>query len=158
MGIIRQEIDNLMRLDFLLYNVPKVERDALCDEFLKGQRWKKQTSKGKLIPITDKEFHELSVKRHEWASRAYQFCSKFIHLSNLWDYGEQDPFTLLPQDEHEEMRDYLSFYHDFPGDRVTMGVLVDYLPAIYEKISGNVEEYYVSEDDGGWDMDFASKG
>ena len=145
-AIIRQEIDNLMRVDYLAFSVPLADRDAMCRDVLSGARWKRRTTKGKYTDIRDVEFHTYAKDNHSWVSLAYEYSSKFIHLTNFWNYGESDPLVTLSADERLEIASYLKRYHGFPEREVEMNDLFEYLPQVFEKIRGNVECYTDQED------------
>lgn len=94
-AIIRQEIDNLMRVDYLAFSVPLTDRDELCREVLSGSHWQRRNAKGKLTGIRDVEFHTYAKRNHSWVSLAYEYSSKFIHLTNFWNYGMSDPLLAI---------------------------------------------------------------
>ena len=145
-AIIRQEIDNLMRVDYLTFSVPLTDRDELCRDFLSGARWQRRTAKGKLTDIRDVEFRTYAKDNHSWVSLAYEYSSKFIHLTNFWDYGMSDPLVTMPADERSEIVSYLSNYHGFLGHDLKMDDLFEYLPQVFEKIRSNIECYVEKED------------
>ncbi|MBW3243537.1 hypothetical protein KUV57_12765 [Epibacterium sp. DP7N7-1] len=146
-GIIRQEIDNLMRVDYLAFSIPLADREQLCREALLGVRWQKHTPKGKLTDIRDVDFHTRAKNNHSWVSLVYQYSSKFIHLTNYWNYSASDPLATMPEDDRTEMAAYLTEYHGFTGDDLKMDDLIEYLPQVFEKIRSNVE-LYVEQQDG----------
>ena len=80
-------------------------------------------------------------------SLAYEFSSKFIHLTNYWDYEVSDPLVTMPANDRSEIVSYLSSYHGFPGNDLKMNDLFEYLPQVFEKIRSNVE-YYVEQEGG----------
>ncbi|KEP68889.1 hypothetical protein DL1_08340 [Thioclava dalianensis] len=145
-AIIRQEIDNLIRVDYLAFSVPLADRDELCREALSGSRWQRCTAKGKLTDIRDVQFHTYAKNNHSWVSLAYEYSSKFIHLTNFWNYGVSDPLVTMPADDRSEMISYLSRYHGFPGHDLKINDLFEYLPQVFEKIRGNIECYVEQED------------
>jgi hypothetical protein len=146
-AIIRQEIDNLMRVDYLAFAVPLTDREELCRDVLSGVRWQKRTSKGKLTDIRDVELHTWATENHSWVSLAYKYSSNFIHLTNYWDYGVSDPLVTMPEDDQSEMASYLSTYHGFTGNDLKMDDIFEHLPQVFEKIRSNVD-CYVEQKDG----------
>ncbi|MES2434617.1 MAG: hypothetical protein V4586_12420 [Pseudomonadota bacterium] len=146
-GLIRQEIDNLMRVDYLAFHIPLSDRDGLCRDALSGIRWEKTTRGGKPVSIQDVDFHTLAASNHSWVSLAYGYSSKFIHLTNFWDYDCSDPVVTMPAADRQQVISYLNTYHGFQGNTLTMDQLIEYLPMVFEKIRSNVE-FYVSEEEG----------
>lgn len=145
-AIIRQEIDNLMRVDYLAFSVPLTDCDELCREVFSGVRWQRRTAKGRLTNIRDIEFHTYAKDNHSWVSLAYEYSSKFIHLTNSWDYGASDPLGTMSADDRSQIASYLRCYHGFPGHELTMNDLFEYLPQVFEKIRSNIECYVEQED------------
>lgn len=146
-AIVRQEIDNLMRVDYLAFSVPLNDRDELCRDVMSGARWQQRTPKGKLTDIRDIDFHNYAKDSHSWISLAYKYSSKFIHLTNFWHYEVSDPITTMPADEKLEIISYLEKYHGFLGSDLKMNDLFDYLPQVFEKICSNIKCYV--EEEGG---------
>jgi len=146
-GIIRQEIDNLIRVDYLASVVPYADRDALCRDALSGKRWQKRTLKGKYTDIRDVDFHTWAKDNHSWVTMAYKYSSKFIHLTNYWDYSASDPIAQMPEDDRTEMASYLKFYHNYKGDTLKLCDVFELLPQVFEKIRDNVV-CLVSQEDG----------
>jgi hypothetical protein len=132
-AIVRQEIDNLMRVDYLAFSVPLNDRDKLCRDAMSGARWQKLTPNGKLADIRDCEFHTDAKNNHAWISLAYNYSSKFTHLTNFWDYEVSDPLVTMPTDEKSEIISYLGKHHDFLGSDLKIKDLFDYLPQVLKK-------------------------
>lgn len=145
-AIIRQEIDNLMRVDYLAFSIPLTDRDELCRDAISGARWQRRTKKG-FTDISDFDFHTYAKGNHSWVSLAYKYSSKFIHLTNFWDYGMSDPLVTMPADNQSEIVSYLSIYHGFPKHDLSMNDLFEYLPKVFEKIRDNIK-CYVNQEDG----------
>ena len=145
-AIVRQEIDNLMRVDYLAFSVPFSDRDELCRYVFSGTRWQRPTRNGKFTDIRDVEFQTYAEDNHSWVSLVYEYSSKFIHLTNFWDYGVSDPLITMPADDQSKIVSYLSQYHDFPRRDLKMNDLFDYLPQVFEKIRSNIECYVEQED------------
>lgn len=145
-AILRQEIDNLMRVDYLAFSVPFADRDELCRYVFSGARWQRRTRNGKFTDIRDVEFQTYAEDNHSWVSLAYEYSSKFIHLTNFWDYGVSDPMVTMPADDRSIIASYLSQYHGFPGYDLKMNDLFEYLPQVFEKIRSNIECYVEQED------------
>lgn len=145
-AIIRQEIDNLMRVDYLAFSVDLNDRDELCRNVMLGVRWQKPNAKGKIEDIRDVEFHTYAKYNHSWISLAYKYSSNFIHLTNFWDYEVSDPLKNMNADEKSDIISYLRNYHGFIGSDLNINNLFDYLPHVFEKIRMNIECYVEQED------------
>ncbi len=113
---------------------------------LRGERWTQITAKKKIVPIKDVELKQYAADNHSWVSVAYEYSSKFIHLTNLWDYDGPDPLLTISANDRETMRSYLETYHCFARTDVTMADLIEYLPKVFEKIRDNVEGYVDQRD------------
>jgi len=146
-AIIRQEIDNLMRVDYLAFSVPLDDREELCRDMMLGARWQRRTRKGELTDIRDVEFHTYAKGNHSWISLAYEYSSKFIHLTNFWDYKVSDPLVNMSTKDKSEIISYLRKYHGFHNSDLKMNDLFDYLPQVFEKIRNNTE-FYVDQEEG----------
>jgi hypothetical protein len=77
-----------------------------------------------------------------WERAVYEFGNAFVHLTNMHDYAEVDPFRAY---EHRgEVVRYLNAYHRGKvlggplDDSSTLGDLAAYAPHVLEKISSNM--------------------
>ncbi len=137
-GILRQELDSMIRVIFLLSLSDSTRRNSLIDDAVNGRIWKKN-AKGR---ITDREMIELADRLHSWSRSVYRFGCAFIHLSSLHDYRERDPFDRLSQEERTDLLQHLRYYHGGPDSDVpTFQDIVCYLPSVFEKVAGNLEYY-----------------
>jgi hypothetical protein len=85
---------------------------------------------------------ELSTKLHGWTRNVYAFGCGFIHLSAFHDYPNKDPFDSLTPQERNDIAQYLRSYHGVSMDSVTTFCDIErVLPAVFEKISDNLECY-----------------
>jgi len=139
-GILRQELDSMVRAIFLNSQPDVRERARLLTLAVSGQRWTRPTSTGKLAPITDHDMVVHTQSLHDWAEMVYRFGCNFIHLSNCHDYNARDPFQALPYDERRAIAQYLRQYH---GGRAspnsTFGDIAEYFPEVFNKVSDNLE-------------------
>jgi hypothetical protein len=149
MGVLRQELDSMVRCIFLLSVSDKIYRERLLHDAVHGNVWRNKDGKGK---VTDKDMVELSSKLHGWAKNVYSFGCSFIHLSAFHDYSDRDPFELLVPEDRCDIANYLHYYHCFVMDENTKLRDIEFLlPAVFEKISSNLE-CYVKDLEAGKDL------
>ncbi|RYG56189.1 MAG: hypothetical protein EON56_04530 [Alphaproteobacteria bacterium] len=141
-GLMRQELDTLLRLSFLWR--PETAADvavSLMEKTVtKGSRWSFKEN-GKKVMLSDKSMVAFAHFLGGWERVAYEFGCKAIHLSDLHAYLVGDPMKNLSQHDRQEIAHYLSSYHGYDGKDLTMDDMVSYLPKVMEKISSNVESY-----------------
>lgn len=138
MSILRQELDTLVRLIFLLsHNVN--DRAHFIQQTLNGEKWKYPNSRR---PITDREMVELSNGLHGWTSYVYKLGCAFIHLSILTYYKGINPFSCLAAEDNLNIKLFLHQYHSFPLDtELNMKTIIPYLDKIFDKVSSHVVYY-----------------
>lgn len=96
--------------------------------------------KGKLKIITDKEMVEIADSLTGWSEYVYKFGCGIIHLSNLHNYKEDNPFAKLSTLDKDNIIQYMWQYHYASFSRnSTMEEFVEYLPKVMDKISGNLK-------------------
>ena len=146
-SILRQELDSMIRVIYLLSVSDRSERKRLIEASVNGLQW---TVKGKKSRITDKEMAERAEQFQGWTASVYKFGCAFIHLSAFHDYSDRDPFQSLPDSERQEILQHMRHYHGGPLERAPLfSDISRYLPAVFEKIAGNLEGYLMSlENDG----------
>lgn len=138
-SILRQELDSMIRVIYLLSIKDRTERNRLIEASVDGQQW---TVKGKKARITDKEMAELTESLHGWTGSVYRFGCAFIHLSAFHDYSDRDPFASLPASERHDLLEHMRSYHGGPSEsNPSFHDLAPYLPRVLEKIAGNLECY-----------------
>lgn len=140
-SILRQELDSMVRVIYLLQQT-KAERRRLIDLTLKGKKWNVVTRKGKYEPLTDKQMVKLASTLQGWTEYVYKFGCSFIHLSDFHNYYSINPFDSISKTDKENIIRYMRQYH---GGRMSneldMNELTPYIPAIFDKISSNLECY-----------------
>jgi hypothetical protein len=142
MSVLRQELDSMVRVIYLLSIKDLKLRENLISSTLAGKKWQIPNNKGKTKNITDKEMVELSQKLHGWTKSVYKFGCSFIHLSNFHNHDSQNPFKSLPKEEQKNIIEHMRHYHGGPhSDCPTMKELSLYFPQVLEKISSNLECY-----------------
>lgn len=141
-SILRQELDSMIRVIYLLSLDDLSERRRLIQSTLRGEDWKVRTPKGRLRKITDREMVDLSQRLQGWTRSVYEFGCSFIHLSNLHNHLAENPFERLPYSERQNVISHLRQYQGGPpNDNPDLHELISYLPEILSKISSNLESY-----------------
>jgi hypothetical protein len=146
-SILRQELDSLVRVIFLLSQADRAYRNALIESSVNGRQWTRKGGKGR---ITDKEMVELSNSLFHWAKNVYEFGCAFIHLSSFHDYATRDPMEKISPSERATIASYMNYYHlTHLSPTVTFSEILPHLPAVFEKIRSNTECYLETlEEDG----------
>jgi hypothetical protein len=146
-SILRQELDSLVRVVFLLSQKDRQYRSRLIADTVSGRRWTRSDARQ---PITDREMVDLAGTLHGWTKSVYTFGCAFIHLSHLHDYRARDPLKQISEAERTAILGHLRYYHGGPGgDAPSFADVVPMLPAVFEKIASNLECYVIQlEDDG----------
>ena len=139
----------MVRCIFLLSVTDRQYRERLLHDSVTGIPWRTQDGKRK---VTDKDMVDLSNRLHGWTQNVYAFGCGFIHLSAYHDYSERDPFVSLTPEDRRNIAHYLSYYHHVVMDHTTkLQDIKAVLPAIFEKISANLE-CYVKDLEAGSDL------
>ncbi len=136
MGVLRQELDSMVRCIFLLSVTDRQYRQRLLEDSVSGKPWRTVDGKRK---ITDREMVDLSSKLHGWTQNVYAFGCGFIHLSAFHD-PNRDPLDSLTPEDRKDIAHYLRCYHGVTIDRTTtFHEIKRVLPAVFDKISANLE-------------------
>lgn len=141
-GILRQELDSMVRTIFLIEQRDPGLRARLLEQAVSGESWRLPTAKGTLKKVYDRDMVDLAQNLHGWTQLVYRFGCSFIHLSDLHDYHARDPFRGLPLQEREDIAHYLRKYHG--GDvstGSTFNEVAAYAPKVLDKIASNLEHY-----------------
>ena len=140
-SILRQELDSMVSVIFLLGQADRNYREQLIAESLDGIRWKRS---GKNGFVTDREMVELAQGFHGWTKSVYKFGCAFIHLSNMHDYMVRDPLVNISNEERQSILEHLRHYHGGPNsENPSFHDIVPYPPRVLEKVAGNLECYLV---------------
>ncbi len=140
MSLLRQELDSMVRVIFLLSERDRRFRETLVEATLSGKRWRRKGAKGY---VTDREMVDLANKLNGWTESVYRFGCAFIHLSNMHDYRCQDPMARLAESEREAILKHLRHYHGGPPGPLSVESVAPILPMVFEKVSSNLEGYLV---------------
>jgi hypothetical protein len=137
-SILRQELDSMVRVIYLLSVTDRVRRAQLINAAATGKKWKGAKS-GR---VTDREMVDLAQELHGWTGSVYRFGCAFIHLSSYHDYKARDPLEGLDPQERTDLLHHMRFYHGGPAqDDFAFRDLAPFLPAVFEKIASNLECY-----------------
>jgi hypothetical protein len=107
LAILRQELDSMVRVIYILAQPDDCYRQQLITASVEGRRWKQKAGKGY---VTDREMIDLAQHLHGWAAAVYKFGCAFIHLSKLHDHKNRDGFLAIDTSEREEIIRYLRYY------------------------------------------------
>lgn len=144
-GLLRQELDTLIRLCYLWQPTTSDEEAArLMSLTLEGQEWKILGPKGKLERLTDRRMVDLASHLGGWEQLIYKFGCKLIHLSDAHLYETEDPVALLPVEDRTALVGYLSSYHGYAGSTSSIQQVISYLPQIMQKLQSNIG-FYIAE-------------
>ena len=95
-GLLRQELDSLVRVLFLLAQSDRALRSSLVSAAISGERWRVPTPVGGSALVTDRDLIEAADRYTGWSRRVSLFGCSFIHLSDRHDNQARDPFKALP--------------------------------------------------------------
>lgn len=138
-AILRQELDSLVRVVFVLSQADRSYRRRLIEGSVSGTRWSRADSQK---PVTDREMVDLTDSLHGWTKSVYAFGCAFIHLSHLHDHQTRDPMDQISETERDAILGHLRYYHGGPsGTSPRFSDVVPLLPAVFEKIADNLECY-----------------
>lgn len=141
-SILRQELDSMIRVIYLLAATDIIERQRLIDSTLRGDKWKVQTKKGKWRDVKDREMVDLAQRLQGWTQSVYKFGCAFVHLSDFHNHLAQNPFNKLIESEKQDILSHMRCYHGGPcHDDPDMAELASYVPQVFEKIADNLECY-----------------
>jgi hypothetical protein len=138
-SVLRQELDSLVRVVFLLSQGDRQYRGALIADSVAWRRWRRLNSRQ---PVTDREMVELTDTLHGWTKSVYAFGCAFIHLSNLHAHQVRDPLDQISEGERDAILAHLRYYHGGPnGSSPRFSDVVPFLPMVFAKIADNLECY-----------------
>lgn len=141
-SILRQELDSMIRVIYLLNVQDPAERQELIRATLAGERWRARKHEGGYRIVTDKEMVDLAEQLQGWTKSVYKFGCAFIHLSNFHNHLAQNPFMALADADRQDVLSHMRYYHGGPHeDDPSMEEIIQYLPRVFDKIAGNLECY-----------------
>lgn len=146
MAILRQELDSMIRIIYLLSIDDMDYRNRLVQASISGEQWRNENSRGK---ITDRKMVELANQLQGWVGSVYRFGCAFIHLSSFHSYQEHDPMSDISDDEKQSILQHMRNYHFGPTcDNPTLQDLIPYFPSVFDKIASNLECYVKNLEEG----------
>lgn len=132
----------MIRVIYLLQITDLNERLRLIKSTLKGEKWNVPTPKGKYRDVTDREMVDLAQQLQGWTQSVYKFGCAFVHLSDFHNHLVQNPLQRLSKAERQDILSHMRNYHGGPShDNPDMEEISDYLPRVFDKISGNLKCY-----------------
>lgn len=141
-SVLRQELDSMIRVIYLLQVTDHVERKRLIQSTMNGEEWTVSTVKGKRRKITDREMVNIANNLEGWTKSVYKFGCAFIHLSNFHNYLVLDPFQKLSPEDKKDILSHMRYYHGGPSNEdPDIEEISVYLPRVFEKISDNLRCY-----------------
>jgi hypothetical protein len=148
-AILRQELDSMVRVIYLLAITNISERMRLIDSTLRGEKWKTHTRNGKVKYITDREMVDLAQSLQGWTQSVYRFGCAFVHLSDFHNHLVSNPFAKLTESERTHILSHMRCYHGGPTrDDPDMNELSTYVPRVFDKIADNLECYLEQLEEG----------
>jgi hypothetical protein len=142
MAILRQELDSMIRVIYLLGIRNLAERKRLIGSTLQGKMWRVRTAGGKYINVTDRRMVDFAQQLKGWTQSVYKFGCAFVHLSDFHNHIAQNPFDKLEKSERQNILSHMRCYHGGPcDDNPEMAELASYIPRVFGKIADNVECY-----------------
>jgi hypothetical protein len=153
LSILRQEVDSLLRVVYLLSVKDIRARQRLIDSTLRGGKWTIRSANGRLRDVTDRDMVNLAEKLRGWTKSVYQFGCGIVHLAEFHTHFAANPFGKLKHGEKLAILSYLRRYHGGPEhDKPGISELLKDGPQVFEKISGNLERCLTKlEQDGSLD-------
>jgi hypothetical protein len=138
-AILRQELDSMVRVIYLLSITDSTRRDELIKASIDGRQWTVENSNRR---VTDREMVDLASQLQGWTGSVYKFGCAFIHLSSFHDYQDRDPLDFISDNEKSDILQHMRYYHHGPNQpNPTFADLIPYLPKVFDKIASNLECY-----------------
>lgn len=141
-GLLRQELDSLLRLCYL-WRPETTADDAveLMQDSVQGKKWAYRNEKGKTVVLRDADMLSFAAFLGGWEQVVYAFGCKAIHLSDLHAYKNHDPLASASAEVRDEVIGYLKSYHGYHKQTISMADLYYFLPNVMQKLADNVEFY-----------------
>ena len=114
-SILRQELDSMVHVIFLLYLCDLAERHRLIQAKMDGLKWQVLSAKGKWRDLTDREMVDLSQRLQGWTCSVYKFGCAFIHLPDFHNHLSVDTFKKLSKTERQDILVHMRYYHGGPS-------------------------------------------
>lgn len=132
-AVLRQELDSMIRVIYLLTITDKNYRTELIRASVEGRPWTKKDSRKR---ITDRDMVDIANQLQGWTESVYKFGCGFIHLSNFHDYQQRDPMVAVSPNEKDAILKHMRHYHGGPQvSDPRFSDLIPYLPMVLEKVT-----------------------
>lgn len=136
-SLLRNDIEILLRIGYLLTIGDRTERSALMEAMLKGEEWKEGRKN-----ITNADMAAIVAHYNKWISEVYDFGTLFTHITDHQDYKTADPIAGLTSIQKTTLRYYLSTYHQLAYDKeLSFRNVINYLPNVATKVLSNLKRY-----------------
>ena len=130
-SILRQELDSMVRVMFLLSISDLNLREHFINQTLEGIKWSYPNTKK---VVTDKQMVDLADKFYGWPFFVYKLGCAFIHLSAMVYYKNSNPFLLLSVSERNDITRFLHQYHSFPLElELNLENIIPYLDKVFSR-------------------------
>lgn len=140
LSILRQELDSLIRVIYLLSIKDIHARQRLIDNTLRGGKWTVRSANGRSRNVTDREIASLAQKLQGQTKSVYKFGCAFVHLADFHNHFSVNPFDKLKYSEKVDILSYLRGYHDGPKNKnPDILELSLYVPQVFEKVTRELE-------------------
>jgi len=116
-SIMRQELDQIIRLLFLLNSAKNVQKQ-LIESSINNHKWFVINKENKKDYITDEIISKYSESLKGWDKSIYEFGLAFGSLATTFNYGTKDPIKTMAENDRDKIYKYIIEYHDkdFPRD------------------------------------------
>jgi hypothetical protein len=142
MAILRQELDSMIRVIYLLGIRDIAERKRLISSTLQGKKWKVWTDRGKWTDVTDRRMVDFAQQLQGWTQSVYRFGCAFVHLSDFHNHIAENPLDKLETAERQNVLFHMRYYHGGPcDDNPKMAEFASYVPQVFGKIADNLDCY-----------------
>lgn len=143
-SILRQELDSLIRIFYLLNIDNPSEREHYISLTLNGEKWSRFNERGRRQFVTDREMVEITSGHRlmGWANYVYKFGCGFIHLSQLHNIGLENAFRALNHEDRVAIIRYINQYHDANlTEESSLEDFIPHLPNVMNKVASHVCYY-----------------
>lgn len=141
-GLLRQELDTLLRASYLWHeDTDPEEARRLFRMSADGEQWTTLSPKGRPIRLTDKEMLDVASHLGGWEQLVYVVGCRLIHLSSSHLYRVNDPMAALEAHDRAKITSYLREFHGASSPELSFEDVVRLLPSVMQKLVSNVNFY-----------------
>ena len=147
-SILRQELDLMIRTIYVLGVTDNEYRDELMKCFVEGRKWKRPHSQ---FDVTDRHMVEYAHTLFGYTRLVYMFGCRFVHLSNLQNWLDEDVANNLDDRTKADLVLYINQYHNAGLESdFTFSDIIIFVPDIFDKLHGNLDCYVRDIENGNW--------